>query len=99
MQCNKPLSYAKFLKDMCTKKRKTNAPKKFFLATNISELLSNQITVKYKDTGYPTISCIIGKTEINRALIDLGASINKSLSQYTYNLGWANLARLKSWSS
>ena len=33
-------SYAKFLKDICTKKRKTNVPKKVFLATNISELLS-----------------------------------------------------------
>ena len=28
-------SYTKFLKDMCTKKRKTNVPKKVFLATNI----------------------------------------------------------------
>jgi len=33
--------YAKFLKNVCTKKRKTNVPKKVFLATNISELLSN----------------------------------------------------------
>ena len=40
--------YAKFLKDMCTKKRKTNVPKKVFLATNISELLSGPIPVKYK---------------------------------------------------
>jgi len=32
--------YAKFLKDMCTKKRKINVPKKVFLATNISELMS-----------------------------------------------------------
>ena len=32
-------SYAKFLKEMCTKKRKINIPKKVFLATNISELL------------------------------------------------------------
>ena len=40
-------SYAKFLKDMCTKKRMTNVPKKNFIATNISELLSNQIPVKY----------------------------------------------------
>ena len=32
-------SYAKFLKDMCTKKRKANVPKKVFLASNISELL------------------------------------------------------------
>ena len=35
------LSYAKFLKDMCTKKRKTNAPKKVFIATNISKLRSS----------------------------------------------------------
>ena len=34
-------SYVKFLKDMCTKKRKTNIPKKIFLATNISEVLSS----------------------------------------------------------
>ena len=41
-------NYAKFLKDMCTKKRKTNVPKKVFLATNISELLSNQIPASAK---------------------------------------------------
>jgi len=58
--------YAKFLKDVCTKKRKTNVPKKVFLATNISELLSNQTLVKYKDPGCPTISCTIGQAEINQ---------------------------------
>jgi len=65
-------AYAKFLKDMCTKKRKMNVP----LATNISELLSGPIPVKYKDPKCPTISCTIGQTEISRALLDLGASIN-----------------------
>jgi len=69
-------SYAKFLKYMCTKKRKTNVPKKVFLASNISDLLTEPIPVKYKDPGSPTISCIIGQTTINRALLDLGASIN-----------------------
>ena len=29
-------TYAKFLKDICTKKRQTNVPKKVFLATNIA---------------------------------------------------------------
>ena len=48
-------AYAKFLKDMCTKKRKTNVPKKVFLVTNISEILSGPIPVKYKDHGCPTI--------------------------------------------
>jgi len=51
-------------------------PKKVFLPTNISELLSNQIPVQYKDPGCPTISCTIGQTIINRAHLDLGASIN-----------------------
>ena len=61
---------------MCNKKRKTQVPKKVFLASNISELFNGPIPVKYKDPGSPTISCIIGQTTINRALLDLGASIN-----------------------
>ena len=69
-------AYAKFLKDMYIKKRKTNVPKKVFLATNISELLFGPISVKYKDPGCPTITCAIGQTEISRALFDLGANIN-----------------------
>ena len=50
-------SYAKFFKDLCTKKRAIQVPKKVFLAANISEILSNSIFVKYKDPGCPTISC------------------------------------------
>jgi len=69
-------SYIKFLKDMCTKKRKTNVPKKVFLTTNISELLSGLIPVKYKNLGCLTIACTIRQAEINRTLLDLGASIN-----------------------
>jgi len=76
-------AYAKFLKDMCTEKRKMNVPKKVFLATNISELLSHPISVKYKNPECPTISFTIWQIEIGRALLDLGASINLlSLSVY-----------------
>ena len=57
--------YAKFLKDICTKKRKTNMPKKVFLTTNISEQLSGSIPIKYKDPDCPIIACIIGQTEIS----------------------------------
>ena len=67
-------SYANFLKDIYTKKRITNVPKKIFLATNISQLLSNKIPVKYKDPGCPTLSCTIGQAEISRALLDLGVN-------------------------
>jgi len=69
-------SYVKFLKNMCTKKRKTNIPKKVFLAMNISKLLSGLIPVNFKNLGCPTISCTIGQNEISGALLDLRASIN-----------------------
>jgi len=88
-------SYAKFLKDMCTKKRKTNIPKKVFLATNISELLSGPIPIKYKDPSYPTIACTIVQAEISRALFDLGASINLPPSQFINNSDWAILVQLE----
>ena len=52
------IPYAKFLKDICTKKRKTNVLKKVFLATNISELLSGLIPVKYKDSGCPPLPAL-----------------------------------------
>ena len=76
MPSNKSHPMKKFLKDMCIKKRKTNIPKKVFLATNISELLSGPIPVKYKDPYCLTIACTIGQTGISHALLDLGASIN-----------------------
>jgi len=74
---------------MCIKKRKINILKKVFLTSNISELLSGPIPVKYKGPGYPTISCIIGQTTINRALLDLGASINMLPFLCISNSGWA----------
>ena len=72
---------------MCTKKRKTNVTKKVFLTTNISELLSGSIPVKYKDPACLTIGCTIEQAKISRALLDLGASINLLPSQFINNSG------------
>jgi len=69
-------SYAKFLKDLCTVKRKLNVKKKAFLAEQVSAILQNNNALKYKDPGCPTISCIIGEHKIEKALLDLGASVN-----------------------
>ena len=74
------------------KKWKTNVPKKVFLATNISELLSGLILVKYKDPGYPTIACTIGQAEISHALFDLGASINLLPFSVYQQLGLGDLS-------
>ena len=92
-------SHAKFLKDMCTKKRRTNIPKKLFLATNISELLSDPIPVKYKDPGCPTIACTKGQAEISRALLDLGASIKLLPFSVYQQLGLGDLSQLESLSN
>jgi hypothetical protein len=69
-------SYAKFLKDLCTVKRKLNVKKKAFLAEQVSAILHNNNALKYKDPGCPIISCFIGEHKIERALLDLGASVN-----------------------
>jgi hypothetical protein len=53
-------SYAKFLKDLITVKRKTNVPKKAFMTEQISSILQCKLPIKYKDFGYPTITCMIG---------------------------------------
>lgn len=69
-------AYAKFLKDMCTYKRKHNVKKTAFLAAHVSSVLQNKMPPKYKDPGSPTLSCVIGEHFIDRALLDLGASVN-----------------------
>ena len=69
-------SYAKFLKDLCTVKRRTNIPQMAFLTEHLSSILQNKIPIKYKDPGSPTISCTIGDNVFDRALLDLGASVN-----------------------
>ncbi|XP_060959274.1 uncharacterized protein LOC133030518 [Cannabis sativa] len=69
-------AYSKFLKDLCTVKRNTNVPKKAFLTEQVSSIIQYKSLVKYKDPGCPTISCIIGDHFINKALLDLGASVN-----------------------
>jgi hypothetical protein len=69
-------SYAKFFKDLCTVKRKLNVKKKAFLAEQVSAILQNNNALKYKDPGCPTILCFIGEHKIEKALLDIGASVN-----------------------
>ena len=69
-------AYAKFLKDMCTRKRKLSVHKKAFLASHVSSIIQNTTTPKYKDPGSPTIACTIGNFRVEKALLDLRASVN-----------------------
>ena len=69
-------SYAKFLKDLCTVKRKLNVHKNAFLTEQVSAIVQNNRPPKFKDPSCPTISCVIGNSNIEKALLDLGASVN-----------------------
>jgi hypothetical protein len=69
-------SYAKFLKDLITVKRKTNVPKKVCLTEQVSSILQCKLPIKYKDPECPTISCTIGVSHIEKTLLDFGASVN-----------------------
>jgi hypothetical protein len=69
-------SFAKFLKDLIIVKRKTNILKKAFMTEQISSILQCKLLIKYKDPGCLTITCMIGISQIERSLLDLGASVN-----------------------
>ena len=69
-------TYAKFLKDLCTVKKGLAIEKKAFLTEQVSAIIQSKNPVKYKDLGSPTISVNIGGTCIDKALLDLGASVN-----------------------
>jgi hypothetical protein len=69
-------TYAKFLQDLITVERKMNVPKNAFLTKQVSLILQCKLPIKYKDPGYPIISCIIKVSQIESALLDLGASVN-----------------------
>ncbi|XP_058216933.1 uncharacterized protein LOC131327819 [Rhododendron vialii] len=69
-------SYAKFLRDLCTHKRKLQVQKKVFLTEQVSSLFQSTLPPKYNDLACPTISITIGGKVVEKALLDLGASVN-----------------------
>ena len=69
-------TYAKFLKALCTVKRGLSIDKKAFLTEQVSAIIQSKTLVKNKDPGSPTISVNIGGTCLDKALLDLGASVN-----------------------
>ena len=68
--------YAKFLKDMLSKKRKIVEEGIVNLTATCSAVMKKELPEKMKDPRSYTIPCIIGGVEIQKALCDSGASIN-----------------------
>ncbi|KAL5569950.1 hypothetical protein UlMin_026525 [Ulmus minor] len=84
--------YAKFLKELCTNKRKLKGNEIVNFGENVSAVLQRKIPPKCKDPGSFTIPCTIGKVRFERAMLDLGASINVMPSSIFASL---NLGPLK----
>ncbi|XP_075478895.1 uncharacterized protein LOC142519751 [Primulina tabacum] len=82
-------NYAKFIKDVISKKRKLQEFETVKLTEECNAILQRKLPQKLKDPGSFTIPCVIGGYRVNRALCDLGASINlMSFSIYkTLELG------------
>ncbi|XP_050915982.1 uncharacterized protein LOC127131088 [Lathyrus oleraceus] len=82
--------YAKFLKDLCTSKKRLKGNERVNLGRNISALiqpkyspekatissLNQAIPQKCKDPGTFAIPCTIGDSKFDNCMLDLGAGIN-----------------------
>ncbi|PIN19322.1 hypothetical protein CDL12_08003 [Handroanthus impetiginosus] len=81
--------YAKFLKELCTNKKKLKGNERISVGENVLAILQRKLPPKCKDPGMFSIPCKIGSIRIEKAMCDLGASINvMSLSIYSsLNMG------------
>ena len=69
-------NYAKFMKDILSKKKKIAEEEIVSLIATCNAVIQKSLSAKMKDPGSFTIPCSIGKYEFKEALCDSGASIN-----------------------
>ena len=68
--------YAKFLKELCTTKRKLVGNEKISVGENVSAVFQRKLPPKCQDPGVFSVPCKIGNLCFDKAMLDLGASIN-----------------------
>ncbi|CAN6551449.1 unnamed protein product [Malus baccata var. baccata] len=86
-------SYAKFLKGLCTNKRKFTDHEQIELTNCCSEVLITKMPPKLQDPGSFTIPCVIGDFKFNKAFLDLGSSVNLMPFSIYEQLGIGELRR------
>ncbi|XP_027120640.1 uncharacterized protein [Coffea arabica] len=69
-------SYARFLKDIMSRKRKIVDNEMIALTEECSALIKNKLPPKLKDPGSFSIPCTIGQLHFSNAICDLGASVS-----------------------
>lgn len=79
--------YAKFLKDMLTRKNKYIHSDTIVVEGNCSTMIQRILPPKHKDPGSITIPCSIGEVSVGQVVIDLGANINLMLLSMCRRLG------------
>ena len=84
-------NYAKFLKDIPSKKMRFAEEGVVNLTTTYSAMIKRSLPVKMQDPGSFTILCIIGKVEFKKALCDSGANINLMPLSVVKRLSLGNL--------
>ncbi|XP_070666416.1 uncharacterized protein [Malus domestica] len=86
-------SYAKFLKGLCTNKRKFTDHEQIELTNCCSEVLITKMPPKLQDPGSFTIPCVIGDFKFNKAFLDLCSSVNLMPFSIYEQLGIGELRR------
>ncbi|XP_031131661.1 uncharacterized protein LOC116033044 [Ipomoea triloba] len=69
-------SYAKFLKDVLSNKRKFEEQATVAMSEEPSAIIQSKLPPKLKDPGRFSIPCVIRGTVVSEALCDLGASVS-----------------------
>ena len=69
-------TYAKFMKEILSKKRRYNDDETIQLDANCSAIIQRRLPRKERDTERVTLPVAIGTVNVAKALIDLGSSIN-----------------------
>ncbi|XP_071917208.1 uncharacterized protein [Coffea arabica] len=86
-------SYAKFLKEIMTKKMKLVDSETIALTEECSAIIQNKLSPKLKDPGSFTVPCTIGNVEFSKALCDLGVSVSLISLTVVRQLGLKELKR------
>ncbi|XP_027182322.1 uncharacterized protein LOC113780746 [Coffea eugenioides] len=68
--------YAKFLRDLFVNRMRLREDERVIVGKNVSVILQRKLPPKCGDPSMFTIPCRIGNTQIEKAMLDLGASIN-----------------------
>ncbi|XP_019155796.1 PREDICTED: uncharacterized protein LOC109152581 [Ipomoea nil] len=69
-------SYARFLKEILSNKRKFEDRETVAVNEECSALIQNKLPPKLRDSGSFSIPCVIGGSLVQRALCDLGANVS-----------------------